>query len=321
MQGAAAATDIRAGAPTKLDVELGCIRPQDGLHYRMKAAIVYKISIWEIYRESPDEETRSYLERGGRNLEMLKRSASIQKQTLERTREALDQEGIVHDLFYRAELTSENISDCDLVISVGGDGTFLEASHAVPPAIPMLGVNSDPERSTGFFSATDADGISDFIRRLAEHERTTINRLGVVIDGEPQGPPVLNDVLFAHPNPAATTRYRMIAPVAASETERATRNSGLLVCTAAGSSGWMFQEHGQLMRLDDQRMQYLQRGMRNSSPTLTDAPCVELESLTRRGRIFIDGDRTTIPLTLGQILKIQAGAPLTIIGDLPAKRL
>ncbi len=141
----------------------------------MKAAIVYKISIWEIYRESPDEETRAYLERGGRNLEMLKRSAGIQKQTLERTREALDQEGIVHDLFYRAELTSENISDCDLVISVGGDGTFLEASHAVPPGIPMLGVNSDPERSTGFFSATDgaASAISSASSRSTSARRST----------------------------------------------------------------------------------------------------------------------------------------------------
>ncbi len=64
------------------------------------------------------------------------------------------------------------------------------------------------------------------------------------------------------------------------------------------------------MSLDDQRMQYLQRGMRSASPTLTEAARVELESLTRRGLIFIDGDRTTISLTLGQILKIQAGDPL-----------
>ncbi|MGI9242416.1 MAG: NAD(+)/NADH kinase, partial [Verrucomicrobiales bacterium] len=253
-------------------------------------------------------------------LETLKRSAGVQKETLERTREALDQAGIDHDLFYRAELTPEIIADRDLVISVGGDGTFLEASHAVPTGIPMLGVNSDPERSTGFFSATDGAGVAEFIRRFDEHERTSISRLQVIIDGEAQGPPVLNDVLFAHPNPAATTRYRMIAPVAAPETERATRNSGLLVCTAAGSSGWMYQEHGELMRLDDRRMQYLHRGMRDSRPTLTDAQSVELESLTRRGLIFIDGDRTTLPLTLGQHLKIQSGDPLTIIGDLQAKR-
>lgn len=152
----------------------------------MRAAIVYKISIWEIYSESPDEETRAYLERGGKNLETLRRSSGIQKETLERTREALDMAGIEHELFYRAELTSENIADRDLVISVGGDGTFLEASHAVPTGIPMLGVNSDPERSTGFFSATDGAGVADFIAHLAHHERTAVNRLQVLVDGEPR---------------------------------------------------------------------------------------------------------------------------------------
>lgn len=286
----------------------------------MRAAIVYKISIWEIYRESPDEETRAYLERGGKNLETLQRSSAVQKKTLERTREALDRAGIEHDLFYRAELTPESIAGCDLVISVGGDGTFLEASHAVPTGIPMLGVNSDPERSTGFFSATDGSGVVDFIARLANHQRTNVNRLQVIIDGEAQGPPVLNDILFAHPNPAATTRYRMISPVAAPDGARASRNSGLLICTAAGSSGWMYQEQGQLMSLVDQRMQYLHRGVRDASPTITDAPSVELESLTRRGLIFIDGDRSAIPLTLGQILTVRAGDPLQVIGDLQAKR-
>ena len=287
---------------------------------RMKAAIVYKISIWEIYSESPDDETRAYIERGGRNLEILKRSAGVQKETLERTRAALDRAGIDHQLFYRAELTIEKISAMDLVISVGGDGTFLEASHSVPADIPMLGVNSDPERSTGFFSATDGEGVDEFVVNFDAHPRMEIDRLQVSIDGEPAGPPVLNDVLFAHPNPAATTRYRMLAPEITPETERPIRNSGFLCCTAAGSSGWMFQERGELMQLDDHRMQYLHRGMRCCAPTLTDADSVELESMTRRGTVFVDGERTQLPLTLGQRLKLSAGTPLTVIGDLSAKR-
>ena len=286
----------------------------------MKAAIVYKISIWEIYRESPDEETRSYLERGGRNLDILKHSAPVQKETLERTRKALDTAGIEHEIFYRAKLSPESVEDKDLVISVGGDGTFLEASHRVPAGLPMLGVNSDPARSTGFFSATDGSGVTDFIKNLSSQPQTATTRLQVKIDGQPVGPPVLNDVLFAHPNPAATTRYRMISPEVTPETERATRNSGLLACTAAGSSGWMFQEHGKLMQLDDQRMQYLHRGMRKANPTLTDAESIELESLTRSGLVFIDGDHTQFPLSLGQKLHISLGTPLTIVGDLNVKR-
>ena len=283
----------------------------------MKAAIVYKISIWEIYKDSPDEETRAYLERGGKNLDILQRSSAIQKETLQKTLAALDEAGIAHQRIYRAELTPESLADKDLVISVGGDGTFLEASHTVPSEIPMLGVNSDPERSVGFFAATNGDGVAEFIAGLDGQPRTTITRLQASIEGDEVGPPILNDILFAHPNPAATSRYRMLQP---KESPRRFRNSGLLVCSAAGSSGWMFQEHGTLMRLDDQRMQFHHRGMRESRPTLTDAGQIEIESLTRRGVIFIDGERTQIPLTLGQNLRIRPGAELTVIGDLAAKR-
>jgi len=287
----------------------------------MKAAIVYKISIWEIYRESPDEETRAYIERGGQNLEILKRSARIQKETLKKTLGALDAAGIDHQRIYRAELTTESLADKDIVISVGGDGTFLEASHVVPPEIPMLGVNSDPDRSVGFFAATDGSGVEDFIASLADQPRTQITRLQAIIDGEEVGPPVLNDVLFAHPNPAATTRYRMLKPEPPpEESGRRFRNSGFLVCSAAGSSGWIFQEQGEIMQLDDSRMQYLHRGVRGQYPTLTDVEQIELESLTRRGIVFIDGERTQVSLTLGQKLSVIAGAKLTVIGDLNKKR-
>ncbi len=287
----------------------------------MKAAIVYKISIWEIYKDSPDAEMRTYLERGGKNLEILKRSSKIQKETLQKTLAALDAAGIGHQRIYRAELTPESLADKDLVISVGGDGTFLEASHAVPPQIPMLGVNSDPERSVGFFAATTRDGIAEFIAGIDGQPRTVITRLQASIDGEGVGPPILNDILFAHPNPAATSRYRMLHPqMDPGDGSRRYRNSGLLICSAAGSSGWMFQEQGELMQLDDRRMQFIHRSMRESRPTLTDAEQVEIESLTRRGVVFIDGERTQLPLTLGQKLSVRPGAELTVIGDLAAKR-
>lgn len=36
------------------------------------------------------------------------------------------------------------IRDVDLVITVGGDGTLLHASHYIDDSVPVLGVNSDP---------------------------------------------------------------------------------------------------------------------------------------------------------------------------------
>ena len=39
------------------------------------------------------------------------------------------------------------------VISIGGDGNFIRSSHAIRDNItPLIGVNSDPMRSSGFLS-------------------------------------------------------------------------------------------------------------------------------------------------------------------------
>lgn len=41
---------------------------------------------------------------------------------------------------------TEPINDVDLVVTIGGDGTLLQASHLMDDKIPVLGVNSDPTR-------------------------------------------------------------------------------------------------------------------------------------------------------------------------------
>ena len=58
-------------------------------------------------------------------------------------RDVLESRSISLKLIFRDEL-QEPIKDVDLVITVGGDGTLLEASHFLDSSIPVLGVNSDP---------------------------------------------------------------------------------------------------------------------------------------------------------------------------------
>ena len=44
----------------------------------------------------------------------------------------------------------KDIEDKTLVISLGGDGTYLRtASMMTNPDIPLLGINTDPDRSMG----------------------------------------------------------------------------------------------------------------------------------------------------------------------------
>eukprot|EP00947_MAST-08B_sp_MAST-8B-sp1_P001672 g1672.t1 len=47
----------------------------------------------------------------------------------------------------RDEMHKTLVTDKDLVISVGGDGTCLSASHYVDDTLPLLAINSDPTKA------------------------------------------------------------------------------------------------------------------------------------------------------------------------------
>ena len=52
------------------------------------------------------------------------------------------------------DLDSSDVpDDLDLVISIGGDSTFLQSAGLIDsPDIPILGINSDPLRRKGFLT-------------------------------------------------------------------------------------------------------------------------------------------------------------------------
>lgn len=52
--------------------------------------------------------------------------------------------------YYRFNYTESNISWCNAVFPIGGDGTFLLAASRIPNCRkPVVGFNSDPCRSEG----------------------------------------------------------------------------------------------------------------------------------------------------------------------------
>lgn len=53
-------------------------------------------------------------------------------------RKALDWEPILRNNLIQP------IRNVDLVVTIGGDGTLLHASHFMDDSVPVLGVNSDP---------------------------------------------------------------------------------------------------------------------------------------------------------------------------------
>jgi NAD+ kinase len=195
----------------------------------------------------------------------------------------------------------------DLVVTVGGDGTFLEAARSVTKQM-ILGVNSDPKRSTGRFCAVQLktfEGILDKI--LAGKARIAVlPRMALRLEhrGRTREINVLNDILISNTNPAAMSRYYLTV----SGYKELQCGSGLWISTAAGSSGGIYSAGGKIIPRIRRIIQYKPResyqgvvcDYRLFGGVVKSRHPVVVESLMRTGMIFVDGAHFQVPFGFGE---------------------
>lgn len=210
--------------------------------------------------------------------------------------------------------------NADLIITLGGDGTFLEASHSVERT-PMLGVNSNPSDSVGMFCGTTVENLSLFLDRLTEGKEKSIEmaRLKVKMDSKTLAYPVLNDILLANSNPAATSR--LILEVNGLREEL--KCSGVWISPAAGSTAGIRSAGGKILPIRSKNFQvvvrepYLLPGSKYKllGKILSPESKLIVHSKMRTGGIYFDGSRKRYPFSLGQSLVITNKAkPLKVFG-------
>lgn len=139
---------------------------------------------------------------------------------------------------------SHDIADTyDLVIVLGGDNSFTKVSHCVHKAI-ILGVNSDPQRSSGHLTRWKINELADAFdlrERLDfnEYKVEAWTRLGAVLDGELIIPATSEYFI------GERLRDQMSRHVLVYDGEKYEQKcSGLIVATGAGSTGWYYYASG-----------------------------------------------------------------------------
>lgn len=252
-------------------------------------------------------------------------AASEQERTLETLREALARLGVepvtvsVDALDAKARRA---LAGARLVISVGGDGTLLAASHWVTGAL-LLGVNSAPRSSVGYLTLTRRVRLARDLARIATGalQPQAVARVEVELEGK-RLPPALNDVLIAHEQPAATSRYRVHLGRRAEDH----RSSGLWVSTAAGSTAGIRSAGGRPMKLTERRLQFRARELyRARGDAALESGFVEegrelaVESAMEAGWLFTDGARMAVRFPFGARATFRVAAqPLLLFAD-PAR--
>jgi NAD+ kinase len=164
-------------------------------------------------------------------------------------------------------------TDYDLVITIGGDGTFLDSAQYLTE-IPILGINSNPKESVGHFCSIRADEFYAFLHRKT-FRVFPVSRLKVSIDKKIQRP-VLNDVLITNMHPASTSRY--VVKVGGKKEEQ--KSSGIWVSSSIGSTAAILGAGGRRLNKKGSQFQmkirepYIQKGKKNQN----GPDCFEPES-------------------------------------------
>jgi NAD+ kinase len=221
---------------------------------------------------------------------------------------------------FRYRTDADRAEDFDLVITLGGDGTLLWASHLVGSQ-PMLAINTAPRDSVGYFCGGTKDNLEQTLVAVLEGtlSPTKLARMQVSIDGVVVSRRVLNDVLFCHECPAATTRYL----IRHHSVEEEHKSSGLRIGPAAGSTAAQRSAGGKVLPPSSQQLQYvvrepyvpdgakykLLRGLVSQHQTLV------LTSKIHGGRVYVDGPHVRREVALGaEVVLARSTEPLTVLG-------
>jgi NAD+ kinase len=221
-----------------------------------------------------------------------------------------------------------SFSGVKYVITVGGDGTVLEASHHIPERSPtLIGVRSSPS-SVGFLCYKSGQQISDLVTELlsdtlsvVEVDRVKASIFCVKTGERIDSKPVLNDFLYTASNPAETTRY-LITCNGRSEVQK---SSGIWISTAAGSTAAISAAGGKIYPLNHRGFQYVVREAYCPPGQVfgliggdfdPDSQKLEIENRVDQGLLALDGHHGSIELGYGDRIQFDRAESLLIARSL-----
>ncbi len=211
----------------------------------------------------------------------------------------------------------EALTHCDLVVSIGGDGTFLFVAHAVGDA-PMLGVNLG---EVGFLNVVAPAEAPEIVRKVHKElirGTVTIQSLPRVIaegDGWSMGP-ALNEIIVHAPQRGHDRGITVTITVDGSQYARDVVD-GVMVSTPTGSTAYNLSEGGPLLTPTIEGFVVTEMCGRDPMPSLV-VPRSATVTIDVEGEAFahvISDSRSTHELTLPSVIHIrEAATPVRIAG-------
>lgn len=220
---------------------------------------------------------------------------------------ALDVEGVAVDA----------LSDCDLVVSIGGDGTFLFAARLIGET-PLMGVNLG---EVGFLTSVHPDDALPTVRDAFEAAQANaldarcLTRIEAHTDAWSTAP-ALNELMVHAPQRGQQNAISVVTRVDGEVYDRR-RVDGLMVATPAGSTAYNLSERGPLVTPGVDGLVVNQMCAHGGRPPLIVPLDAHIEiAVTDAAFAYILGDgraqhRMAVP---GSVTIRQSPSPLRVAG-------
>lgn len=182
----------------------------------------------------------------------------------------------------------------DLVVSIGGDGTFIESSQLIRDKTLILGVNSDPLHSEGAHTSATRKDFEAKMKKIIEGDFSVEKwtRLEVTIDHKKSSVLSLNEIYIGAAQLYNTSRYWLFVNRIWEEQ----KSSGVIFSTGCGSTAWYSSAGGRPFSKTSKEGRFIVREPycghlvcgRTINGIIKEGDSVHIRSNMRDGMIAID---------------------------------
>lgn len=179
-----------------------------------------------------------------------------EKLTLHTVKKVLKKNNIKFGTANRNRLKKPQLKNKELVVAVGGDGTFLRAAHFISRQA-LFGVNSDVKNKEGFFMKSNRKDFESKFKKIIKGKPSIkkLPRLEASINGKKVETLALNEFFIGSKKSYHAAKYTIQV---GSKKERQ-KSSGVLITTPSGSYAWAKSCYGKTLPLSSENCQFLVR--------------------------------------------------------------
>ena len=230
--------------------------------------------------------------------------------TLERVKKCLRTLKVRFKATKRTDLKGRMCRDADLIVIVGGDGTFLRTSHHVLDGTPIFPVSSDTRYNEAFHSKASPEDFEKKFGKImkGEFKITKLPRLEARINGKSAGMLAVNEIFVGSRHPYHTSRYTLRVK-GRSEFQK---SSGVLITTEAGRTGWAKSASKKSLKIPGGGFGYVVREPYSGRLT---KPKLLQGGLNAKDRLRIDSDMhagIAVADSSGRVCRLTEGCRLEV---------